>query len=205
MLELDHLVVSAPNLAEGVAWVEARLGVALDAGGEHAFMGTHNRLLSLGPECYLEVIAINPAAPAPGRPRWFDLDTFSGKPLLTHWVCRTDDLGAAILAAPNGVGVSQALERGDLRWRMAVPADGKLPFDGAFPALIDWQGGLHPCQMLPDKGCRLASLDIEHPEAEGLAECLSKMMDLDRISVQAGTVKKLVARLNTPSGLRVLN
>jgi hypothetical protein len=37
-------------------------------------MGTHNRLLKLGEGFYLELIAIDPQAPPPGRPRWFGLD-----------------------------------------------------------------------------------------------------------------------------------
>ena len=60
LAELDHLVVSAATLAEGVAYVEEALGVAMAGGGEHAHMGTHNRLLSLGPSDYLEVIAVDP-------------------------------------------------------------------------------------------------------------------------------------------------
>lgn len=41
-------------------------------------MGTHNLMLRLGDSSYLEIIAINPAAPAPGRPRWFALDRLAG-------------------------------------------------------------------------------------------------------------------------------
>jgi hypothetical protein len=43
-----------------VGWVEDRLGVSLEAGGRHSAFATHNRLLSLGPDCYLEVIAVDP-------------------------------------------------------------------------------------------------------------------------------------------------
>ena len=38
-------------------------------------MGTHNRLLGLGTNVYLEVIAIDTEAAPPARPRWFSLDT----------------------------------------------------------------------------------------------------------------------------------
>jgi Glyoxalase-like domain len=41
-------------------------------------MGTHNRVIAISsesfPDCYVEVIAIDPDAPAPGRRRWFGLD-----------------------------------------------------------------------------------------------------------------------------------
>jgi hypothetical protein len=55
-------------------------------------MGTHNRLLKLGAGRFLEVIAIDPEAPAPGRRRWFDLDApfmrqrLARGPDLIHWV-----------------------------------------------------------------------------------------------------------------------
>jgi hypothetical protein len=48
LIELDHLVVAARALEDGVAWVEARLGVTMGAGGKHALMSTHNRVLNLG-------------------------------------------------------------------------------------------------------------------------------------------------------------
>uniref|UniRef100_UPI0039B8CB19 VOC family protein n=1 Tax=Albidovulum sp. TaxID=1872424 RepID=UPI0039B8CB19 len=82
----DHLAVSAASLDYGARVVEAALGIGLESGGKHPFMGTHNRLLSLGPGEYLEVIAIDPEAPGPERPRWFRLDTFTGPPRLTNWV-----------------------------------------------------------------------------------------------------------------------
>ena len=74
MFPLDHLVVAARTLDEGSAWLFERLGVRPVEGGKHAFMGTHNRLLKIGPREYLEVIAIDPNAPPPARPRWFALD-----------------------------------------------------------------------------------------------------------------------------------
>jgi hypothetical protein len=70
MLALDHLVVAAATLPEGVAHVERLLGVEMSAGGQHVFMGTHNAVLRLGNDCYLEVIAIDPSLPAPPGRIW---------------------------------------------------------------------------------------------------------------------------------------
>lgn len=204
MLTLDHLAVTAETLAAGVAAVEDRLEVRLSPGGRHPAMGTHNALLRLGPGLYLEVIAIDPDAPAPGRPRWFDLDRFAGPPRLTNWIARCDDLEAVLARAPEGSGQPMALERGNLRWRMAVPADGRLPFDGLFPALIAWQGSAHPAALLPETGCRLAALELHHPRAEDLRHALTGLIDEPRIALHAAPVPALRAVIDTPSGRRVL-
>jgi hypothetical protein len=203
VLRLDHLAVGCGVLAEGVAAVEAALGVTLAPGGEHAAFGTHNRLLSLGPVEYLEVIAVNPAAPAPGRPRWFDLDRFAGPPRLTNWVAACEDMAAALAASPPGAGVPMDLARGDFRWAMAVPGDGRLPFDGGFPALIRWDGAAHPAPRLPDHGIRLLALTLTHPQADELRAALGAVLDDPRLTVDAGPVG-LSARFSTPNGVRRL-
>ena len=202
-LALDHIAVTAPALAEGVAHVEAALGVALAGGGEHPLMGTHNRLLSLG-ELYLEVIAPNPAAPPPGRPRWFDLDGFSGPPRLTHWICRCADLDAELALSPPGAGIALDIRRGDFRWRMAVPDTGRLPLDDSFPALIQWQGSLHPAAALPESGVRLTRLEIAHPQPEALRAALAGRLDDPRLHILPGPVRALRASFDTPHGVRHL-
>ena len=201
MLTIDHLAVSARTLAEGVDWVEAALGLPLATGGQHPHMATHNRLLGLG-DLYLEVIAIDPAAPAPAWPRWFDLDHFAGPPRLTNWVARTDDLAAALARAPPGTGIPVALERGNFRWQMAVPAGGKLPFDGGFPALIQWAPPHHPTQSLPEAHARLTLLEIAHPQATELRAALN--LSDPRLRIVAGATKAMRATFTTPHGSRTL-
>ena len=201
-LALDHLAVSAETLEAGADWVEMALGVPLVGGGKHPHMGTHNRLLSLG-DLYLEVIAIDPAAPKPNYPRWFDLDHFQGPPRLTNWICRTDDLHAALAAAPAGTGTATDLQRGDYRWRFAVPASGRLPFDDCHPALIQWQGDLHPAKSLRDHGIRLTGLRITHPEAPALRAALKGLAD-PRVSIELGPYHALRATFDTPHGPRSL-
>jgi len=169
-LGLDHLVVAARTLEEGGAWVEARLGVAPVPGGKHATMGTHNRLLALGRGQYLEVIAVDPAAATPERPRWFGLDSnamrarLAAGPALIHWVVRTDDLEAALADYPEAVDVLD-FERGNFRWRMGVPRDGRIPCDGQCPTLIQWEDGAHPSETLAPSGVSL----IEFRTAGALA------------------------------------
>jgi Glyoxalase-like domain len=201
-LTLDHLAVSCLTLQDGVAWVEQALGLRMGPGGTHAHMATHNRLLSLG-DVYLEVIAANPEMSAPKWPRWFDLDNFAGPPRLTNWVAGCPDLTMAVADAPIGTGIPVALSRGDYRWSMAVPDDGKLPFDGAFPALMQWHTP-SPALSLPDSGARLQRLEVAHPDAAALRACLAGRVDDPRVIITDGRVKALQATISTPHGTRTL-
>lgn len=200
-MELDHLAVAGASLEEAAAHLEEALGLPLQPGGAHARFGTHNRLLGLGDGLYLEAIAIDPAAPAPDRPRWFDLDRLTGPPHLRTWICRVDDLDAALARHP-GAGQPVDLARGDLRWRMAVPASGVLPFDNRFPALIEWQGTAHPAARLTPSGAWLTRLIVTHPEAMALRAALSEFSD-PRVIFEPGA-PALRAEIATPRGLRVL-
>jgi len=202
-LELDHLVVSATTLAEGVAHVEQALGVAMSPGGKHDNWGTHNALLGLGPY-YLEVIAIDPDAPAPDQPRWFDLDNFSGPPRLTNWVARTNDIAVASGLAPLGMSTIARLSRGDLSWSMVSADQGKLPFDGAFPGLIQWDGDAHPAKRLPDAGCRLASYGIGHPQAEEVQAALARYQGELSEALEPADEKSFHAIIDTAHGPRRL-
>jgi hypothetical protein len=166
---VDHLVIGAASLAEGVAFVEATLGVRPEPGGRHALMGTHNALLHLGPGAYLEVIAIDPAADDPDRSRWFALDEpatrarLAAGPALISWVARTDDVDR--VAAMLGAGTEiLSLGRDGLRWRIALTADGGLRESGLVPYVIQWDlGSDHPCDRLTDRGCRLSELAVRLP------------------------------------------
>lgn len=203
-LELDHLAVVARTLEEGCSYVEAVLGAELSSGGKHDDMGTHNKLLSLGPDIYLEVIAIDPSAPKPKHRRWFNLDTFDGAPRMMNWICRTDDLEAALEEAPPGSGRTMWLTRGDMRWQMAVPEFGKLPFDDASPALIHWGDSPRPSRRLPDHGFRLVRLDVFHPRAGELVDAFPSINRLQTTSVREGPEKRLIATIATPEGNRIL-
>jgi hypothetical protein len=203
MLELDHLAVAAETLEAGRAYVETALGVGMQAGGQHAHFGTHNLLLGLEDGLYLEVIAVDPAVPLPAVPRWFDLDRFAGAPRLGTWICRCDDLEAGLSKAPPDAGVPVDLARGDLRWRMGVARDGRMPFAGGFPALIQWQGA-HPAARLVPSGCRLRRLMVAHPQAHALREALDRAGAEGLVVIEQAKTIALRAEIETPHGLRVL-
>lgn len=206
---LDHIVVAAPSLAAGADYVRAALGVEPQAGGEHPRMGTHNCLLHLGGQSYLEVIAVNPEAPAPGRPRWFQLDDprLAPEPRLIAWVVRTSDIQAAVAAAPIPLGTVEAMTRGQLEWLISVPPDGRLYLEGIAPVLIQWPAGVHPTRTLEDRGCRLLELQGFHPAPGPLERLLAAIGFEGRFSVAPpppGRAPSLIARIRTPSGPREL-
>jgi len=201
-LSFDHLVIGAATLEEGVAWAEARLGVTVPPGGRHPLMATHNRVTALGPSSFLEVIAVDPAAPAPTRARLFALDDpgmrdrLARGPRLIAWVAGTDDIAASLARADAaGAGLGRAIEmtRGDLVWRLSVPDDGHLPEAGILPALIQWRPGLHPATAMTDRGLRLEALELRHPEAARIAaalaaigaERLATIVSADRPAIRA--------------------
>ena len=177
--EVDHLVVTCADLDQGAAWIRSATGVDAVPGGRHAAMGTHNRLLRLGPRAYLEIIAIDPDAPPPGRPRWFNLDHPEARdrvaqaPFVATWVVRSVDIAAVVNRMPVLGGVL-SLSRGPYRWRITVPADGGLPFDGVLPAVIQWDGE-HPADGLADVGCALLGVSVTHPRADELQRLLERL------------------------------
>ena len=208
-VEPDHLVVAALDLALGCDFVEERLGVRPQAGGQHAAMGTHNAVLSLGPGFYLEVIAVDPAGRTPSRPRWFDLDeprmraNLAEGPRLVHWAARCSDLHGAVARVPE-LGVPTPMARGDLQWRITIPDDGHLPGRGLVPTLIAWPEGVHPTLRLPDTGLRLAMVAGEHPEPATVRAELAALGLSDTLKVTYAKSPRIAAMIRTPRGIATL-
>ena len=207
---LDHLVVAAATLEEGEDYVESRLGARPLRGGKHAAMGTHNSLLKLGEKIYLEVIAIDPDGVAPGRPRWFGLDTAAlraavqGAPRLIHWVARTNDIFAARRACPVDCAEVHAMARGTFEWRITIPADGRLPGGGVLPTLIQWADERHPTDAMPDAGIRLVALAGAHPEPDAIRSTLAALSLADTLKVTFAVTPRVAAMLRTARGPVVL-
>ena len=203
MLCLDHIAVAAETLDAGQQWVENLLGVVTQPGGQHPRMGTQNRLLGLADNLYLEVIAIDPTLPAPDRARWFGLDSFQGPPRLVNWICRTTQLDQVLQQLPVGAGRAVSLSRGDLRWRMAIPVSGVLPYDQMFPAIMEWQDHNHPTDRLHNSGVELTTLTVFHPQADQLSKHLDPLLSDPRLHLAKGA-PRLRAKLKTPTGVSVI-
>lgn len=212
---IDHLVLAADSLEEGVAWCEATLGVPPGPGGEHPLMGTHNRLLRIAtvdyPRAYLEIIAVQPGR-RPQRPRrWFDLDDEALRahlrqngPRLIHFVAQVPDAHAAVQAlAAVGVDRGEVVQasretpRGLLQWRITVRADGQRLAHGGIPTLIEW-GDTHPAAGMPESGVTLHALQVRHPDAAALRRA-HEAIGLAGVSLALGE-PQLIATLETPRG-----
>lgn len=208
---LDHLVVAARNLQNGVDYVASLLGVPLEQGGQHLLMGTHNALLRFDDtDTYLEVIAVDPSLPTPQRNRWFGLDNpqikarLEHRPQLLHWVARTDDILLAGRRAGFPCGQITPMTRGHLHWQITVNNDGSLPGQGILPSLIQWPIKTHPAQTLPSRGCRLRKLMAVTPEVAVTGKLLADLQLEQALELETGDMPALRAWIETPQGVRLL-
>lgn len=223
--QIDHLVVMAHTLGQGVQWAEETLGITPGPGGEHVQYGTHNRLFKMAtpafPWAYLEIIAIDPNAthpPQAPRARWFDMDDARVQadvalaPRLVHFVANTDGIHQAHAALKEQgidrgtvVPASRATAQGLLQWQITVRDDGQRLLDGALPTLVQWGGPgdrepmhIHPRNSLPRSRVSLRSLAITHPEADRLQAAYAAI-GLSGIGITAGPAN-ICATLRTPKG-----
>ncbi len=208
MAEIDHIVIGAHTLEEGAAWVEQHLGVRPEPGGAHEGFGTHNMLLGMGPDCYLEVIAPDPAQPEPEHARPFDLDEPSVRtrldsgPALLAYVARTPALEAVVARlGPSRSGEIRAMRRGDLSWRIAFPPQ-RQDLDNLIPPLIQWDGP-RATERLRDSGCRLLAVEAEHPEAGALRAALAERGLDEAVTVRQSPHARLVVRIRRADGQEV--
>jgi len=203
---IDHLVVTAPSLDLGVEFVREALGVSPQKGGQHVRMGTHNCLLKLCDALFLEVLSIDPAAPPPPRPRWFQLDEEESVavPRLATWVVRTTDISAALVASPVVSGYAMPMTRDDLSWTISIPRNGSLPLQGVAPTMIQWHCP-HPANGLHESGCSLVRLEGFHARADKVTAMLDAIGFQGAFTVSplpSGATGKLVAHIQTPGWTR---
>lgn len=203
---LDHLVVAATTLADGIDYVATLTGVAPQPGGKHVAMGTHNAVLRLGARVYLEIIAIDPDGAKPARPRWFDLDDIAlqaelaERPRLIHWVARTTDIDRVAAACPTPLGPVHAMSRGDYRWRITIPDNGARPGEGIVPTLIQWDVPGHPADGLAKSDVSLAGLAASHPEPGRIRSALSALGLEGTMAVTYDREIRLAGMLRSPRG-----
>jgi Glyoxalase-like domain len=211
MLKLDHLTVIAPTLKEGVSHVRACLDLDVPFGQRHGYMGTHNHLLQLGGSVYLEIVAADPEAERPIRPRWFNLDNpqavrrdWDAGRRLRGWVGNADPIDTVLIGREGIFGTRVSLPWSDPSFDFAIPDDGTLPLDGAAPSVIGRRGKPRSMANMADLGARLLSFAIEHPNAGAISE-LYHVLDIDHPPiVRLGATLRYSASIATPTGTRGL-
>ncbi|WP_428633609.1 VOC family protein [Sedimenticola sp.] len=210
---IDHLVIGAANLAQGAAYVKTQLGVEIPIGGTHEKLGTHNHLMQLGNELFLEVIAVNPNGQTPARPRWFGLDdphvshALNNQPALLTWVVNTQDIEALLNKTSASFGKVTPISRGDLNWLFGLPGDGRLLAGGMLPYVMQWQTDTHPANRMADRGCRLQQLHIHHPYPDWLDTNLKAIGAAELVQIHPldnATTPYLEAVIATPGGEKIL-
>ncbi len=212
---LDHIVIVAATLEQGVDYCEQILGVRPQKGGEHVRTGTHNCLLNLGDHMYLEVIAINPAVSTCMYPRWFGLDQpvqrerAANSPFLATFVASTNDICQATKMLPN-LGPVRNMQRNNLTWEITIRDDGGLVEGGSVPTVIQWPPAIHPTQAMPDLGCRLQLLEVYHPQPREL-EAIWKRIGLASGALlqvkqaEHSQLPHLIAHILTSVGVRTIS
>ena len=201
---VDHLLLGAADLDEGVNWFESLTGVRAVAGGSHPGGGTRNALASLGGRRYLEIIA-----PDPEQATYqFHLDVRAlAEPRVITWAADTQDIEALARRAAE-VGhklfgpASGSRERPDgvtLRWRTAgvLTRLGTGPIE-PLPFFIAWAPeSRHPSSDAPG-GCALERLTFQHSDPSRLQDALGAL-GIDAVVIR-GPEPRLVATLKTPRG-----
>ena len=228
--QIDHLVVAAQSLQQGIEWCESVLGVTPAAGGEHEKYGTHNRLFKIAtpahPLAYFEIIAIHPHADPALRSknaRWFDMDdpavqkSVAQQPRLLHFVAGTSDIAAARQAwfdqgidRGTTIHANRRTPKGLLHWQFSLRPDGQRLFQGTLPSLIQWgkpgdadPQRMHPRNTLPRSKVSLERLSVSHPNANKLQAAYAAL-GLKEVAVTTGPAN-VQAVLHTPKGMVTLN
>jgi catechol 2,3-dioxygenase-like lactoylglutathione lyase family enzyme len=203
---LDHLLLGCSDLDQGIAFVERHTGVRPAMGGVHPGRGTRNALLSLGPQCYFEVIAPDPQQSGVA---WGGVLTFLNQlpalsaPQLIGWIVQTSSIEAvAERLRKNGVAFqgpipgSRARPDGRvLHWQTLHLDDDR---NGLLPFFIEWGAeSVHPSVDAP-AGCRLESFAVVSPDSGALSAEFRKL-GID-VEVEQGNTAHLRARIIGPGG-----
>jgi hypothetical protein len=206
---VDHLLLGTSDLDQGTAWIEQMTAVKPVAGGSHPGVGTRNALLSLGGKQYLEIIAPDPAQTAYN----FHIEIRKlAAPRLITWAALTTDVDAvAQRAREAGHQVfgprDGARARPDgkvLKWK-TLGVMNTLGVQGIepIPFFIEWSAdSLHPSQDSP-AGCRLQSIELEHPDPAAVRRLLEKLSL--GIEVKQAKEARLRATVHSPKGNVVIS
>lgn len=197
-------MLGVADLEPGMARLETLVGVRPVRGGSHPEWGTHNALISLGSDRYLELIAPDPAQTQFVFP--YELHTLV-EPRVIAWIAKTSNIrSSAAIASAAGYQVEGPTDRSRLRpdgthlkWKLcrvitSLGRDGVQPI----PHFIEWDSSSpHPSEDSP-AGCTLQTFGIEYPDPSELGTVLKKLGVV--ASVTQAPTARLILVLKTPKG-----
>ena len=201
MAGFDHFAVACQDLEEGVRYVESLTGVRAAPGGPHPGIGTHNALLSLGSDVYLEIIAADPEQAEPASPRPFGIDDHPGPRLAAFAIHpgteeTIDSVADTIRIHGTDPGPVMSMSRvkpdgEEISWRL-TRANGV----GLVPFVIDWGATPNPATVTPG-GCSLVAMEGSDPAPSGI-RALHQDLGLNSTISDGPTAIQIV--LDTPIG-----
>jgi len=197
-LEPDHFLIGAPELGQGMHFMEGLAGVPPEPGGSHPAQGTCNALLGLTADTYLELITSEPCDSSVTGLQAYLRQV--AEPALMWWAVRCEDLGelqrrleAAGCSVRTVVPGSRRLPDGSLlTWELLMPEPDASGI--AMPFFIRWDDpDLHPARRLASHG-ELDMVTLQAPEPGRLQAVLG-----DSVRVRTGA-PRIELRLRLTEG-----
>lgn len=192
---IDHVILAINNLDKGVEQFKALTGIEAVYGGAHPNSFTHNALVSLDGDTYLEIIAPRPdATNVPEEFLKYDSLTPWGWAIRTRNIetTRTKLKASGFDCSDNAQGSRSKPDGTLLSWTTMMIKD-----QPDFPFFIEWgKEVVHPSVSSP-KGCALKSLSITSAN-EKLLSKLNVTLDLGIKPSEGDFKMKLV--IQTPKG-----
>ncbi len=192
MYKLDHIVFGAYTLEEGTEFVENILQANLSDIGYHKDMGTHNRVIRISDQVYLEVVAIDPQIRNLKNKKWFNLDNpklqykLKKSPQIISYVIENNDL-----KIPKYYDPFFDASRDNYRWQFAMPTckknilQSEIVESGIIPSLISWKSE-KPIYQMKKNQFELISFEISFSKTQKyFNNILRSFGEIENVSVSS--------------------
>jgi hypothetical protein len=152
MLAFDHVMYVVQDLDGAARRIRFEYGLDSYPGGEHAGIGTHNRIIPIGPGQYVELMAVADEAVALRNP--------AGR-RIAEWAREGEGLRAWCLATDEIEAVGERLSVDPMPWTRVLPDGAEVSWrlagvehamsDPSIPFFIQWDSAdMHPSSVAVD-------------------------------------------------------
>lgn len=202
-ISIDHFILGINDLEKGIEDFYNKTGVKPVFGGIHEGAGTHNALVALDNNVYLEILA---PQKKDAQTVWGSIPYQELTPI--GWILNTNDSGTVLKSMeqfqiPNSGSrnLSRKTSEGELlKWKNIFHSYyGNLSLN---PFFIEWgEEVVHPSQTTP-KGCTLDAFVLNLKNKNGLINFLDSLdLNLPFNTKEDGKSGDLLElRLETPKG-----